>query len=206
MLRSSILALIALAAMLGGAPAAGPPTPEQREQVEQIIHDYLLKNPKFLIEVLKAADAKQKQQQEEHARAVLAAKREALLKEDSKLRIVYKEFPILGSESVIASRVALAALRQHTYEPFHDAMMAAKGQITEDAIMKVAADAGLDIAKVKTDMNAQEIDQIIKRNYDLAHALNIGGTPTFIIGDTLIPGAIDLATLKRTIAEARKSR
>src|SRR6266851_4151604 len=168
MLRSSILALIALAAMLGGAPAAGPPIPEQREQVEPLL--------------------------------------EALLKEDSKLRIVYKEFPILGPESVIASRVALAALRQHTYEPFHDAMMAAKGQITEDAIMKVAADAGLDIAKVKTDMNTEEIDQIIKRNYDLAHALNIGGTPTFIIGDTLIPGAIDLATLKRTIAEARKSR
>ncbi len=63
MLRSSILALIALAVMLGGAPAAGPPIPEQREQVEQIIHDYLLKNPEFLIEVLKAADAKQKQQQ-----------------------------------------------------------------------------------------------------------------------------------------------
>jgi len=245
MLRSSILALIALAVMLGGAPAAGPPIPEQREQVEQIIHDYLMKNPEFLIEVLKAADAKQKQQQEEHARAALAAKRdellndpsspvggnphgdvtiveffdyrcpyckqvqpllEALLKEDSKLRIVYKEFPILGPESVIASRVALAALRQHTYEPFHAAMMAAKSQITEDVIMKVAADAGLDIAKVKTDMNAQEIDEIIKRNYDLAHALNIAGTPTFIIGDTLIPGAVDLATLKRTIAGARKSR
>src|SRR6266852_8127614 len=83
MLRSSILALIALAVMLGGAPAAGPPIPEQREQVEQIIHDYLLKNPEFLIEVLKAADAKQKQQQEEHTRAALAAKRDELLNDPS---------------------------------------------------------------------------------------------------------------------------
>jgi protein-disulfide isomerase len=131
---------------------------------------------------------------------------EALLKEDHKLRVVYKEFPILGPPSVLAVHVAFAALKQGKYERFHTAMMATKGEseITENVVLKVAADAGLDMARVKIDMNTPEIDQIIKRNYELAEALGINGTPGFVIGDTLIPGAVDLATLKQTIADARK--
>jgi protein-disulfide isomerase len=129
---------------------------------------------------------------------------EALLKEDPKLRIVYKEFPILGKESTFAAHVAFAALKQGKYEQFHDAMMAAKGNITEDVILKIAADAGLDIAKIKDDMNAPEIDKIIKRTYDLADALGVNGTPGSVIGDNLIPGAVDLAELKQMVATARK--
>jgi len=129
---------------------------------------------------------------------------EALLKEDPKLRIVYKEFPILGKESTFAAHVAFAALKQGKYEQFHDAMMAAKGNITEDVILKIAADAGLDIAKVKADMNAPEIDKIIKRTYDLADTLGVNGTPGFVIGDNLIQGAVELAALKQMVATARK--
>jgi protein-disulfide isomerase len=129
---------------------------------------------------------------------------EAILKEDPKLRIVYKEFPILGKESTFAAHVAFAVLKQGKYAQFHDAMMAAKGDITEDAILKIAAAAGLDIAKLKADMNAPEIDQIIKRTYDLAETLGVNGTPGFVIGDNLIPGAADLATLKEMVATARK--
>lgn len=102
---------------------------------------------------------------------------EALLQEDSKLRIAYKEFPILGPESTFAVHVALAAVKQGRYEQFHPAMMTTKGHITDDVIMKVAGQSGLDIARIKADMNAPAIDQIIKRNYDLADALDIRGTP-----------------------------
>jgi protein-disulfide isomerase len=130
---------------------------------------------------------------------------EALLKEDPKLRIVYKEFPVLGPESVYASRMALAAQKQGKYAPFHDAMMAAKGKITEETVLSVARSAGVDVARAKTDMAGPDIQEIIKRNYALADALDIQGTPAFIVGDTLVPGAVDLDNLRHLIAEARKT-
>jgi protein-disulfide isomerase len=218
-------------------------SPDERGRIEQVIHDYLLKHPEVLIEALKAAEAQDKQKQEEASRTAIVASRkallddpsdpaggnpkgdvtlveffdyrcpyckqvepwiEAILKDDPKLRIVYKEFPILGKESSFATHVAFAALKQGKYEQFHDAMIATKGNITEDVILKVAADAGLDIAKVKADMNAQEIDRTIERTYDLADKLGINGTPSFVIGDALIPGAVDLAALKQAVAAARK--
>ena len=130
---------------------------------------------------------------------------EALLKEDRQLRIVYKELPILGKDSVYATRAALAARKQAKYDKFHAAMMAAKGQIDEKTILQVATAAGLDIERLKSDMTASEIDDAIKRNYDLAQALDIHGTPAFVIGGELVPGAIDIATMKQKIAAARKS-
>ncbi len=129
---------------------------------------------------------------------------DALLLEDRKLRIVYKEFPILGEASVFASQAALAAKKQGKYVEFHRAMMAAKGAISDDTVLQVAASVGLDIAKLKKDMNAPEIDRIIKTNFALAQALHIDGTPGIIIGDTLEPGAVDIATLRKDIAAARK--
>ncbi|HTZ80803.1 MAG TPA: DsbA family protein [Stellaceae bacterium] len=131
---------------------------------------------------------------------------ETLLKDDPKLRIVYKEFPILGPDSVVASHVALAALKQgaQKYARFHAALMSTKGSIGESVVMQVAKDSGLDVARLKTDMKAPEIEATIKRNYDLADALKIRGTPAFIIGDTLAPGAVDLDTLRKMVADARK--
>ena len=90
-------------------------------------------------------------------------------------------------------------------------MMAAKGDITDDIVLKVAASVGLDIGKIKADMSAVGIDRIIHTNYELADALNIQGTPGFVIGDNLIPGAVDLDTLRavgidRTIERHRFQR
>jgi protein-disulfide isomerase len=130
---------------------------------------------------------------------------EALLREDRQIRIIYKELPILGKDSVYATRVALAARKQAKYEAFHAAMMAAKGQIDEKVVFQVAASAGLDIEQVKTDMKSAEIDDIIQRNFALAQALDIHGTPAFIIGGEMVPGAIDVATMKKKIAAARKA-
>jgi protein-disulfide isomerase len=131
---------------------------------------------------------------------------EALLKEDPRIRVVYKEFPILGPASLIASRVSLAALKQspQKYARLHATLMNAKGELNEDTIMKTAEGAGLDITKIKADMNGRDIDALIKRNYDLADALKISGTPAFIIGTAMSPGAVDLATFRRMVADARK--
>ncbi|HZB92933.1 MAG TPA: DsbA family protein [Stellaceae bacterium] len=129
---------------------------------------------------------------------------EALLQQDHKLRIVYKEFPVLGPASVYASRIALAAVKQGKYAAFHRAMMAMKGDITDDVVLKVARSVGIDLDEAKAEMNAPAIDDVIKRNYALADALDIEGTPAFIIGDTLIPGATDIDQLRQLIAEQRK--
>lgn len=131
---------------------------------------------------------------------------DALVKEDGKLRIVYKEFPILGEASVYATRVALAAKKQGKYAAFHRAMMATKGDIGDETVLNIATSLGLDISKIKADMSAPEIDKLIDKNYALADALNIQGTPAIIVGDTLIPGAVDLDTLRKEIATVRRGR
>ena len=129
---------------------------------------------------------------------------QALLKEDGKLRFVYKELPVLGAPSVTAAHAALAAQRQGKYETFHTALMATKGQITEDTIYKLAGSVGLDVDRLRQDMKAPDIDQALKANLALADALNIHGTPGFIIGNHIVPGALDLDTLKSMVADARK--
>jgi protein-disulfide isomerase len=130
---------------------------------------------------------------------------QALLDQDHKLRFIYKEMPVLGSASVVAARAALAAWRQGKYEAFHIAMMGTKGQITEGTVDKIAASVGLDVNWLKQDMANPEILQALKINLALAHALNIHGTPGFIIGNRILAGALDLDTLKNMIAAARNS-
>jgi protein-disulfide isomerase len=128
----------------------------------------------------------------------------ALLKEDHNLRFLYKELPVLGPQSVTAAHAALAAQRQGKYEAFHTTMMATKGQITEETIYKVAGSVGLDVDRLKQDMTAPDIAQALKANLTLADALNIHGTPGFIVGEHIVPGAIDLDALRKMVADARK--
>jgi protein-disulfide isomerase len=129
---------------------------------------------------------------------------QALLDQDHELRFVYKEMPVLGAPSVTAAHAALAARLQGKYEAFHAAMMATKGQITDDVVYQVAGSVGLDVGRLKHDMAAPEIDRAVKANLALASALDIRGTPGFIIGEHIVPGAIDLDALKNLIAGARK--
>jgi protein-disulfide isomerase len=127
-----------------------------------------------------------------------------LLDQDRKLRFVYKEFPVLGEQSDMAARAALAARLQGKYEPLHNAMMAAKGQITEEVVYRLAGSVGLDVDRLKRDMTDPEIDRALSANRSLAKALDLRGTPGFVIGDHIIPGAIDLDALKNMVADARK--
>lgn len=126
-----------------------------------------------------------------------------LLQKDGRIRLALKEFPILGPDSVVASRAAIAAMKQEKYAVFHNALMAAQGPLGEERILRIATDAGLDAIKLRADMDNPEINKIIDRNHKIAETLNITGTPSFIIGDTLAPGFIDLEQMRQLVAAAR---
>lgn len=126
-----------------------------------------------------------------------------IVAEDGNVRLVMKEFPILGPDSMRAARAALAAHRQGKYEPFHWALMTGPGDMSEAHLRSVAEEIGLDVAQMERDMRNEEIDRLLRRNFNLADTLGINGTPAFVIGNTLVPGAIDAETMRKLIAEAR---
>lgn len=127
-----------------------------------------------------------------------------MLQDNKDLRIVFKELPILGPDSVIAARAALAAQRQGKYQPMHEALMRTRGSFDEAMVLRLASEAGLDARRLKADMDAPEFMQVLERNRRLARDLQITGTPAFVIGERLIPGAVDPETLAKLIAEARQ--
>ncbi len=127
----------------------------------------------------------------------------ALRDESEGVKVIYKEFPILGEESVLAARAALAARGQGLYEAFHEALMTARIGFSEDEIMAVAAGVGLDTGRLRADMADPGIDAYLARTHELALALGIAGTPAFIIDGTLYPGALGRADLERLVEAAR---
>ncbi len=129
------------------------------------------------------------------------------MEDDPGVRFVYKEFPILGPDSVVAARIALAAHRQspEKYVGLHIAMMTSRARLNEANALRIAEEFGYDIGRLKDDMESPEIDRILGDNNALAEELGIRGTPGFVIGKQIIPGAIDLETLRQLIAEARQS-
>ena len=129
-----------------------------------------------------------------------------LLRSDPNLRLVYKEFPILGPESMIAARAAVAARSSSYYTAFHDALMTARGPLTEESVLKIAGSVGINVSALQVDMRNPDIDEIIAANHALARELGINGTPAFVIGDTLLPGVVELSELKQLIADQRALR
>ena len=126
-----------------------------------------------------------------------------LLKTDRQVRVVWKEFPILGPVSTFAARAAMAAERQGKYLRFHVDVMSLRGRLTEAAVMGVARDIGLDIARLRRDMEDPEIGSYLEETARLARAIGVRGTPAFVIGETLVPGAVDGATIREIISEVR---
>lgn len=129
---------------------------------------------------------------------------QALIKRDPKVRVVLKEFPILGADSLLASRAAIAAREQGKYHAFHSAMLETRA-LNEDIIFRLAADVGLDVERLKKDMTKPEVQAIIAQNRKLAEALGITGTPAFVIGDQLVPGAVSVDRLAAMVEETRGS-
>jgi protein-disulfide isomerase len=126
-----------------------------------------------------------------------------MIDRDKDLKLVMKEFPILGPGSVYATRAAIASRKQGKYWEYHLAMMAHKGPIDEQVADQIAAAKGLDVKKLKADMEADEVSQIITRNMQLADSLKIQGTPAFIIDETVIPGAVGFDALAAAVKQVR---
>jgi protein-disulfide isomerase len=211
------------------------------ERIEEIVRDYLLREPEVVGGALKELQPRQQVAATERQKAAIAANEallfddpatpfggdadaqvtlveffdyrctycrrvvgamQALLENEDGLKIVFKDLPVLGEESVQAARAALASREQDGYVPFHFALMQA-ADLSHAGIMAIARDVGLDAERLAQDMQAPAIQEGIDANYALADRLGIDGTPAFVIGDQLIPGAIGEAQLKQLIDQQR---
>ena len=128
-----------------------------------------------------------------------------VLSEDKKINFVFVEFPILSEQSYFAAKAALASKKQDLYNQFHISLMKIKGRVDKEKVFSTAKKIGLDIEKLKTDMNNPEIEQKLMKNREIAKLLNLNGTPAFIVGDIIYPGALNSNNLKEIIKKFRES-
>ena len=131
-----------------------------------------------------------------------------VVQDDGKVRLVLKDWPILGPVSVIAARVALACKFQDKYDKAHDAMIGVSSKLTEPRIYELLAGAGVDVDRAKTDLaaNAKAIDGMLARNNQTAEGLGFRGTPSFIVGKFRVPGVLTIDQFEQVIADARKAK
>ena len=128
-----------------------------------------------------------------------------VLSEDKKINFVFVEFPILSQQSYIAAKAAIASKKQNLYNKFHLSLMKIKGRVDEEKIFNTAKKIGLNINQLKIDMNNPEVEQVLKKNREIAKLLNLNGTPAFVIGDIIYPGALNLINFKKIIKKFRES-
>lgn len=128
-----------------------------------------------------------------------------LLKTDPKLKVVLKEFPVLGPGSVAAARVAVAVRMQDPskYLEFHQKLLGGRNHADETRALAVAKEIGMDMTRIKKDMKSAEAQKTLAQDYGLAEALGLNGTPSYVVGDKVIVGAVGLPTLKQDINTAR---
>ena len=126
-----------------------------------------------------------------------------LVEADGNIRVVMREWPILGEESVFAARAALASRKQGKYTEFHTALMAEQGRANEANVLSIADDLGMDIDQLRADMDSPEVDAHIAASRQLTQSLGLNGTPAFVFGDELVPGAIELEQMKELVAAQR---
>ncbi len=128
-----------------------------------------------------------------------------IISEDKKINFVFVEFPILSQQSYFAAKAALASKKQGLYNDFHLSLMNIKGRVNEEKVFSIANKIGLDINQLKIDMNNPEIEELLIKNRKIAKILGLNGTPAFIIGDIIYPGALDINNLKEIIKQFRES-
>jgi protein-disulfide isomerase len=191
--------------------------PAQETAIRALVRDYLLTHPEVIIDAIRVYQQQQRLAAEERKRDVLRLQQAAIFNHPDdpfignpdgdvvRVRLVMKEFPILGPDSQYAARAALASIQQGLYEPFHFALMNTRGNLNKDAVLAIAAEVGLDVTRLQRDMAAKDIDRMLHRNFELAEMLDINGTPAFIVGEEIIPGAIDMRTLQDKIAQVRSN-
>jgi protein-disulfide isomerase len=127
-----------------------------------------------------------------------------LLRRDHNVRVVFKDIPILGPPSELAARAVLAAQRQDGFAKLREALMSGTPKIDTEVVHAAALKVGLDWARLQRDMADPAIQSRIDANLKLARALHIDGTPTYVIGDAMLSGAVELADLQTAVATARK--
>ena len=218
----------------------------EREKIENIVKDFILKNPEHIIESKKSLRQREEIKKLDKIKENINNYQSELINDpdtpiggnqkgsiniveffdyrcgyckrvlpvlmklistDKNIRLIYKEFPILGPKSIVASKAGLSAwiLDKSKYQDFHKALMNSKGMLSESRIMKLASNAGYSVIELKKIMRTSQIDRILEKTFNLAKALDINGTPAFIIGDQVIRGAVDLKTLKSLVSEAKGS-
>lgn len=227
-------------------------TAQQKMQFEQVIHDYLIKNPEVLVEASQVLQQKQQESMQKEAKNAIQQNNSQLLgdtisvagnpkgnvtlieffdyqcihckkmkpivsnliQNDKNLRVIYKEFPIFGKSSELASRAALAAAMQGKYSQLQDALLKIDKHLDKDIIMQAAQSAGLNMEKLKSDMDSQKVTEILDSNRQLAEKMHLMGTPAFIVVATpdgqfkagsepaFIPGAATEETLRDLIKKA----
>jgi protein-disulfide isomerase len=252
LLRAAILSIPLMALMLfSGASRAQQDQssfdPQQRQAIERIVEDFLLRNPEVIEEASKELERRREAQQQAAQAEALKQYRDKLLsprgstiignpngktdlveffdyncpycrkdvddvkkliQDNPDLRVVLREFPILGPDSVAASRVALAVAKQtddlNLRSKFYHVLMGSKGRTGAAQALAVAAGLGLDETRLKKDMRDPDLDAIIRENLTLAEALAIEGTPSFVIGNQIIVGAVGSDRMQAAITAARK--
>ncbi len=131
---------------------------------------------------------------------------EKLIADDGNIKIVMKELPVLGPDSEYAAKAALAAQMQGKYNQFHAQMMNQGGRLSRDGVLAAAKAVGLDLEKLQKDMGSAQVQQELERSSVWAQRLGVNGTPAFVIGEELIPGAIDGQRMKHFVELARKKK
>lgn len=132
-----------------------------------------------------------------------------LVEGDGNIRFILKEFPILGEASVLSSRFAIAVLQLHgadAYKQAHDALLTLRAETTEAALEGIAEEMGLDPAPILARMQAPEVTKVIEDNHRLARIMEISGTPTFVIGGTMVRGYVPLEAMEQIVAEQRAAK
>ena len=207
-----------------------------QEKIEQIIENFLIKNPQLLRSVLdnykKDTELEKKKNAIEslkslknpgifqknadvtiyeffdyncgYCKSVVKTIMETI-SEDKRINVVFVEFPILSQESYTAAVAALASQKQNLYNKFHLSLMKIRGKVDDEKVFKTANEIGLDIQKLKIDMNNSDIAKRLNQNREIAKLLNLNGTPAFIIGDFIYPGALTKEKLKEIIKKVRES-
>ena len=234
--------------------AADTLSAEQQQQIEKVVHNYLLKNPEVLVEVSQVLQKKQQQNMQQQAKSAILDSGDQLLagtmsvagnpkgnvtlieffdyqcihckkmapviseliKKDSNLRVVYKEFPIFGGSSEYASKAVLAAAMQGKYLPLHEALLALDKRLDPKLIMSTAKSLGLDTTKLEKDMASKLVADELAASRALAEKLHLMGTPAFIVAATpggkfsvtpepaFIPGGASVEDLQALIKKASK--
>jgi protein-disulfide isomerase len=249
--RLRALTLFAGAMMLA-LPAATPTraqtfSPDQRQEIEGIVKNYLLQHPEVMQDVMAELEKRQKAAETEKNRAAVADNNATifssphqvvlgnpqgnvtmveffdyncgyckhalsdmltLLKTDPNLKFVLKEFPVLGEGSVEAAHVAVAARMQDVtgkkYIEFHQKLLGGRGPADKARALAAAKEAGFDMARIEKDMASDEVKKTIDENLKLAELIGINGTPSYVVGDEVVVGAVGLDALKEKIAAERK--